>query len=214
MLHASDARIRALTHSAIPTVFIDRVAQGSHTSYIKSDNIDGARQATMHLLSLGHRRIALLTGQTTDLSGLERLLGCQQALAQAGIAPDSGLVRQSGWNIDEAYEAARVLLAERCDFTAIVAGSDFMAMGILRALTEEGLHVPDDVSLVGFDDIEFCQYIAPPLTSVRQDRVAMGRGAVQRLIAMIEGTEEASPLILPTQLIVRKSTGPVPKDLH
>src|SRR2546425_2159187 len=96
MLHASDARIRALTHSAIPTVLIDRVAQGSHASYIKSDNIDGARQATMHLLSLGHRRIALLTGQTTDLSGLERLLGCQQALGQAGIAPDSGLVRQSG----------------------------------------------------------------------------------------------------------------------
>jgi DNA-binding LacI/PurR family transcriptional regulator len=214
MLHASDARIRALTHSAIPTVFIDRVAQGSHASYIKSDNIDGARQATMHLLSLGHRRIALLTGQTTDLAGLERLLGCQQALGQAGIAPDSGLVRQSGWNMDEAYEAARALLAERRDFTAIVAGSDFMAMGILRALTEEGLRVPDDVSLVGFDDIEFCQYTAPPLTSVRQDRVAMGRGAVQRLIAMIEGTAEASPLILPTQLIVRKSTGSVPKDLH
>ena len=168
----------------------------------------------MHLLSLGHRRIALLTGQTTDLSGLERLLGCQQALAQAGIAPDSGLVRQSGWNMDEAYEAARDLLAERRDFTAIVAGSDFMAMGILRALTEEGLRVPDDVSLVGFDDSEFCQYTAPPLTSVRQDRVAMGRRAVQQLIAMIEGTEEASPLILPTQLIVRKSTGPVPKDLH
>jgi DNA-binding LacI/PurR family transcriptional regulator len=116
--------------------------------------------------------------------------------------------------MDEAYEAARALLAERRDFTAIIAGSDFMAMGILRALTEEGLRVPDDVSLVGFDDSEFCQYTAPPLTTVRQDRVAMGRGAVQRLIAMIEGTEEASPLILPTQLIVRKSTGPVPKDLH
>ena len=210
MLHASDERIRALTHSAIPTVFIDRVAQGSHATYVKSDNIDGARQATMHLLSLGHRRIALLTGKTIDLAGLERLLGCQQALGQAGIAPDSGLVRQSGWNMDEAYEATRALLAERRDFTAIVAGSDFMAMGILRALTEEGLRVPDDVSLVGFDDIEFCQYTAPPLTTVRQDRVAMGRGAVQRLIAMIEGTEEASPLILPTQLIVRRSTGPAP----
>ena len=214
MLHASEARIRALTHSAIPSVFIDRIVQGSHASYIKSDNIDGARQATEHLLALGHRRIAFLIGSTIDLAGLERLLGCQQALAQAGIAPDSGLVCQSGWNIDEAYEAARVLLAERRDFTAIVAGSDFMAMGILRALVEHGLRVPDDVSLVGFDDIEFCQYTAPPLTSVRQDRVAMGRGAVQRLIAMIEGTEEASPLILPTQLIVRKSTGPVPKDLH
>ncbi|HEX6477811.1 MAG TPA: LacI family DNA-binding transcriptional regulator [Ktedonobacteraceae bacterium] len=214
MLHASDSRIRALIRSSIPTVFIDRTPQGSRTTYVKSDNIDGARQATEHLLSLGHRRIAFLTGSTIDLAGLERLLGCQQALAQAGIAPDVGLVRQSGWNVDEAYEAARVLLAERRDFTAIVAGSDFMAIGILRALTEQGLRVPDDVSLVGFDDIEFCQYTVPPLTTVRQDRVAMGRGAVQRLVAMVEGTEEASPLILPTQLVVRKSTGPVPEDLH
>jgi LacI family transcriptional regulator len=214
MLHPSEARIQALIHSAIPSVFIDRIVQGSHASYIKSDNIDGARQATEHLLALGHRRIAFLIGSTIDLAGLERLLGCQQALAQAGIAPDSGLVCQSGWNIDEAYEAARVLLAERRDFTAIVAGSDFMAMGILRALTEEGLRVPDDVSLIGFDDIEFCHYTTPPLTTVRQDRVAMGRGAVQRLVAMIEGTEETSPLILPTQLVVRKSTGPAPLKVH
>jgi len=214
MLHATDSRIQALIHAGIPTVIIDRMGQGSHATYVKSDNMDGARRATEHLLSLGHRRIAFLTGQTVDLAGMERLLGCQRALAYAGVAPDPGLVRQSGWNIDEAYEAARVLLAERRDFTAIVAGSDLMAMGILRALTEHGLRVPDDVSLVGFDDVEFCQYTIPPLTTVRQDRVAMVRAAVQRLIAMIEGTGEASPLIIPTQLIVRKSTGPVPKDIH
>jgi DNA-binding LacI/PurR family transcriptional regulator len=155
-----------------------------------------------------------MTGPTTTLAGLERLLGCQQALGQAGIAPDSGLIRQSGWNIDEAYEAACTLLAGRRDFTAIVAGSDFMAIGILRALTEQGLRVPDDVSLIGFDDIDLCQYTAPPLTTIRQDRVAIGHGAVQRLVAMIEGTAEATPLIIPTQLIVRKSTGPAPKELH
>jgi LacI family transcriptional regulator len=213
MLQATDARVQALIHSSIPTVFIDRMGQGSHATYIKSDNIDGARQATEHLLSLGHRRIAFLTGSTIDLAGLECLLGCQQTLAKAGMAPDVGLVRHSGWNIDEAYEATKFLLAERRDFTAIVAGSDFMAIGILRALTEQGLRVPDDVSLVGFNDIEFGRYTTPPLTTVRQDHVAMGRGAVQRLVAMIEGAEEASPLILPTQLVVRKSTGPASKDL-
>jgi len=105
------------------------------------------------------------------------------------------------------------LLAERHDFTAIVAGSDFMAIGILRALTEQGLRVPEDVSLIGFDDIDFCQYTVPPLTTVRQDRVAMGRGAVERLVALIEGAEEVSPLVLPTQLIIRKSTAPVGKEL-
>jgi len=208
VFHGSTSRTQSLIHSSIPTVFIDKTGQGSHATYVKSDNIDSARQATEHLLSLGHRRIALLTGLTTDQSGLERLLGCQQALAQAGIVPDPDLVRQSGWNLDEACEAAGLLLAERRDFTAIVAGSDIMAIGILRALTEQGLRVPDDVSLIGFDDIDLCQYTSPLLTTMRQDRVAMGRGAVQRLIALIEGTGETSPLILPTWLVVRQSTGP------
>jgi LacI family transcriptional regulator len=213
-LDTDDARSQALINSSLPVVFIDRLGQGSHATYVKSDNIDGTRQAVEHLLSLGHRRIAFMTGPTVNLVGLERLLGCQQALAQAGIVLDSGLVRQSGWNIDEAYEAACLLLAERRDFTAIVAGSDFMAIGIMRALAEHGLRVPEDISLTGFDDIDLCQYTAPPLTTIRQDRVAMGRGAVRRLVAMIEGTEEATPLIIPTQLVVRKSTGPAPKELH
>ena len=212
VFHAAEAQIQSLIHSSIPAVFVDRLGQGDHATYVKSDNVDGARQAAEHLLALGHRRIALLTGFTTALVGLERLLGYQQALGQAGIAPDAGLVRQSGWNINEAYEAARALLAERSDFTAIVAGSDFMAIGILRALTEHGLRVPEDVSLVGFDDHEFSQYTVPPLTTVRQDRVAMGQGALQRLVALIEEMGETSPLILPTRLVVRKSTGPVLRD--
>jgi DNA-binding LacI/PurR family transcriptional regulator len=213
MLHATEARIQTLMHSSIPTVFIDRMCEGRHATYVKSDNIDGARQATEHLLALGHKRIAFLTGSTADLAGLERLLGSELALAQAGITPDPGLVRQSGWNVDEAYKEAKTLLGARQDFTAIVAGSDFMAIGILRALSEQGLRVPDDVSLVGFDDIEFCQYTMPPLTTVQQDRVAMGRGAVQRLIALMEGAEEASPLVVPTRLIVRQSTGPESREL-
>ena len=95
ILHASASRIQALIHSSIPTVFIDKMGQGSHATYVKSDNIDGARQATKHLLALGHRRIAFLTGSTTDLAGLECLLGGQQTLAQAGIAPDGGLGRNA-----------------------------------------------------------------------------------------------------------------------
>lgn len=210
MLHATDTLIQTLIHSAIPTVFIDRAGQGSRATYVKSDNMEGARQATEHLLSLGHRRIALLPGQIINLAGMERLLGCQQALAHAGVTPDPGLVRQSGWNIDDAYEAAKLLLAERDDFTAIAAGSDVMANGILRALNEHGVRVPEDVSLIGFDDVELSQFTNPALTTMHQDSGAMGRGAVQRLIDLIEGTEEVSPLILPTQLVVRQSTGPAP----
>ena len=209
MLHATDAYLQALIASPIPTVFVDKMGQGSHATYVKSDNIDGACQATQHLIALGHKHIAIFTAPAHDLAALERLLGYQQALALAGIMLDAGLVRQSGWNVDEAYETTKLLLYERRDFTAIVASSDFMAIGILRALTEQGLRVPEDVSLIGFDDIEFCEYTTPPLTTMRQDRVAMGQGAVQRLVALIESTQDVTPLIVPTQLIVRKSTGPV-----
>lgn len=213
VFYATDAPIQALIHSAIPTVFIDRISQGSHATYVKSDNMDGAMQATEHLLSLGHQRIVFMTGSTSDFAGLDRLLGGQQALVRAGVTPDSTLIRQTGWDIDEAYQAANTLLTERRDFTAIVAGSDLMAMGILRALAEHGLRVPDDISLVGFDDVELSQYTIPPLTTVRQDHAAMGRGAVQRAIAILEGDREVAPLILPTKLVVRKSTARAAKDL-
>jgi DNA-binding LacI/PurR family transcriptional regulator len=152
----------------------------------------------------------VLTGKTTDLAGTERLQGFQQALTQAGIKPDPGLVRHSGWNLSEAYEAAKTLLAERRDFTAIVAASDMIAMGILRALNEQEMRVPEDISLIGFDDVEFSQYTYPPLTTMRQDFEAMGQGAVQRLMCLIEEMEDTAPFNVPTKLVVRQSTAPAP----
>jgi len=208
-LDQSDPRIQALLQANIPTVFIDALGQGSRAIYVKSDHSDGARQATEHLLALGHTRIVFMTGPTGDLPAMERLLGGQQALAKAGIVPATGLICHSGWNTEEAYRAAIDLLARCRDFSAIVTGSDMMAMGVLRALYEAGLRVPQDVSVTGFDDITLCEYTIPPLTTVRQDRVAMVRGALQRLIAMIEEEGIADPIIVPTQLVVRDSTGPV-----
>jgi DNA-binding LacI/PurR family transcriptional regulator len=210
-LGPGDSRTQALIQADIPTVFIDNMGQGKHATYVKSDNVDGARQITEHLLSLGHRRIAFVIGQTIDLPGMERLFGAQQALARAGLTMDPALVRASGWDTDDAYEATRTLLSERRDFTALVAGSDLMAIGILRALYEHGLRVPDDISVTGFDDVDLCRYTYPPLTTVRQDRIAMGQGAVQLLLSMIddESAIEPSPLVVPTRLVVRHSTGPV-----
>jgi DNA-binding LacI/PurR family transcriptional regulator len=205
-----DLRIQALLRAEIPAVFIGSMIQGSHATYVKSDHIDSARQVTEYLLSLGHRRIAFLAGSTTSLSGMERLVGYHQALAQAGITLDADLVRQSGWEMEESYKAVNLLLNEPHDFTAIVAASDVMAIGALRALNEHGLRVPDDISLASFDGIDFSEYITPPLTTMWQDREAMGRGAVRLLMTMIEGTgqEPPPPLVVPTRLVVRKSTRP------
>ncbi len=210
-LDVADPRVQVLLDAALPVVFVDAMIQGAHATYIKSDNIDGARQAMDHLLHLGHRSIAILCGPPQSLTGGERLLGYQQAFARWGIQHDPNLVRPTAhFEIEEAYEATRALLATRRDVTAIVAVSDMMGIGVLRAAYEHGLRVPDDLSVVGFDDIDLAAYTTPPLTSVRQDRAALGQGAVDRLIAMIDGVSEALPLIVPTQLIVRKSTAPPP----
>ena len=203
-----DPRIPALLRAEIPTVFIDSTIQGSAASYVKSDHIDSARQLTEHLLALGHRRIAFLAGSITSLCGTERLLGCKQALAQAGIALDADLLRHSGWSMEDGYKTANQLLEERHDFTAMVAASDVMAVGALRAFNKHGLRVPGDVSLASFDGIDFSEYTIPPLTTMWQDREAIGRSAVRLLMAIMEetGQKPPSPLVVPTQLVVRQST--------
>ena len=206
-LSPNDPRIEELIASDLPTVFVDSIAQGKRATYVTSDNSDGSRQVTEHLLALGHRRIAVIAGSIVGAIGMERLLGCQRTLAQAGLALDPNLVVQAGWNTEEAYQATRDLLSRRRDFTAILAGSDLMAIGILRALHEQGIRVPEEVSVVGFDDVNLSRYTEPPLTTVRQDREEMSRSAVQLLINMIEENGVASPVIVPTKLIVRASTG-------
>ncbi|HZR44859.1 MAG TPA: LacI family DNA-binding transcriptional regulator [Ktedonobacteraceae bacterium] len=207
-----DPRLHALLRAEIPTVFVGNKIEGNSATYVATDHVDSARQITEHLLSLGHRRIAFLAGSAASLSGRERLMGCRQALAQAGIALDDDLILQPGWEMDESYKATSELLDERRDFTAIVAASDVMAIGALRALNEHGLRVPEDISLASFDGIDFSEYTIPPLTTMWQDRESIGRGAVQRLITMIEetGQESPRPLIVPTRLVIRKSTGPAP----
>ncbi|GAC1368643.1 MAG: LacI family DNA-binding transcriptional regulator [Ktedonobacteraceae bacterium] len=207
-LLSTDPRIQGLCRSSIPTVFFDSIYQGNRTTYVKSDYVGGARQATTHLLQLGHRRIAFFSGDLVSLTGTERLLGYQQTMAQAGLVIDSNLVRRSGWESRDAYREAMALLNERRDFTAIIAASDMMAFGILRALRKHNLRVPEDISLVGFDGIDQCEDTDPPLTTVQQDKQALSRESIVRLLQLIKGEETPAPLILPTKLIVRASTAP------
>ncbi|HLZ56922.1 MAG TPA: LacI family DNA-binding transcriptional regulator [Ktedonosporobacter sp.] len=209
-LSSNDPRIQGLCRSSMPAVFIDSIFQGKYATYVKSDYRDAAREATDYLLALGHKRIASFPGDPMAVTGTERLMGYQQAMASAGLIMDPHLVRQSGWESKDAYQAALALLSERQDFTAIVAGSDMMAFGILRALRQYGLRVPEDVSVIGFDGIDPSEDADPPLTTIQQNKQALGQGAVARLLHMIKGAEAPAPLIVPAQLIVRASTGPVP----
>lgn len=207
-LHSNDPRIQSLCRSSIPTIFIDSLFQGEHSTYVKSDYMGGAIQATEHLLRLGHRRIAFFSGSLVSPTGTERLLGHQQAMARAGLVSDPQLLRSSGWETQEAYQEAMKMLSERRDFTAIFAASDMMAIGVLRALHEHGLRVPQDVSVIGFDGIKQSAYTNPPLTTIQQDMQAISTASVSRLLQLINGEEAPSSLIVPTKLVVRASTAP------
>jgi LacI family transcriptional regulator len=205
-----DVRIQALLEARLPTVFIDAVAAGPCATWVTSENHEGAQAVTRHLIELGHRRIARIAGTETDPSGGERLRGIRAALAAAGLPEDPGLYRHSDWSTEGAYRAAADLLDTRPDLTAIVAESDMMAIGVLRALHEHGLRVPEDVSVTGFDDIDLAAYTLPSLTTVRQDTEAMGGAAVKALLEFVDGGpgRAPEPLRLPTELVVRHSTAP------
>lgn len=202
----ADERIGALAEAGIPTVYVDARVQGPCMTYVETDKIDGAQQATSHLLDLGHRRIAFIGGPSDSINSGQRELGYQQAFVQRGLPCDMSLVCHAGYETEDGYASAMGLLSRRCDFTAIVAVSDMVAIGVLRALYDRGLRVPDDMSVTGFDDNILAGYTIPPLTTVRQDTLILGKGIVARLRSIIEGERGPLPLIVPTRLVVRQST--------
>jgi LacI family transcriptional regulator len=169
----------------------------------------GARAATEHLLELGHRRIGILTGRAGWVATEERLNGYQAALAAAGVLASPELVQCGNFEIADGRGAARRLLALDDRPTAIFACNDNMAIGALRAAAERGLRVPEDLSIVGFDDSELSRVVTPALTTVRQPLEEMGRMAVSLLSRLIDRqTVETLRVELATRLVVRQSTAP------
>jgi LacI family transcriptional regulator len=169
----------------------------------------GADIAVKHLLSLGHRRIAAISGPRGWIATEERLRGYQAALAAAGILPEQELVIEANFEIEPGLRAARRLLDLHEPPTAIFAFNDNIAIGVLQAARERGIRVPDDLSVVGFDDVEAAEIVTPPLTTIRQPLAEMGRMAVSLLERLIEGQRiEALHVELRTQLIVRGTTAP------
>ena len=169
----------------------------------------GARSATEHLLGLGHRRIAIIEGREGWVATKERANGYQAALAGAGVLPSPELVDRGNFEIADGYDAARRLLALDDPPTAIFASNDNMAIGALRAAAELGFSVPEQLSVVGFDDSELSRVVTPALTTVRQPLEEMGRMAVSLLSRLIDGQRvETLRIELATRLVVRSSTAP------
>lgn len=197
----------------IPTVMVATDTEPAPDfDVVAIDQEQGARVAVEHLLGLGHRTVAHLAGPIDWLDASARLRGWRAGLRQAGIAvPD---VLAGDWSAASGYRVGQELLATGNPPTAVFAANDLMAIGLVRALVEGGVRVPDQVSVVGFDDIDAAGFTLPPLTTVRQDLVSLGRRGVEQLLGRIDGVIDAEGAAeqvwqAPT-LVVRGSTGSPP----
>ncbi len=190
-----------------PIVAVDPHAGPSDLPTVESDNLHGARLATGHLLDLGHRRIAMLTGRTDLRSAQLRERGYRQAMGEAGVPVDERMVRVGGYDASVSAEAVQRLLTGPDRPTALFAANDVSAIAAVAVATELGLRIPDDLSVVGFDNIPDSALSIPPLTTVNQPIHEMGRRAVTMLISLINGEPVESPRVtLATSLVVRQST--------
>jgi len=206
----SNADIAAFAEKGTPIVLVGRDVPelADHTVYL--DNVAGGRMVTEHLLEHGHQRIAHIAGASTIDDSCARLEGYQYALAAAGVPFDDSLVIAGDFQEAGGYKATKQLLA-RADFSAVFASNDQMAAGALNALREAGLSVPHDVSVVGYDDVLLARYVYPPLTTIRQPIIEMGRAAAQLALQLLNGTstEEVKQRFEPT-LIKRQSVAHCP----
>jgi LacI family transcriptional regulator len=200
-----DADVVAIANR-VPTLAVARVVSGLEHRSARVQNREGAYKATRHLLELGHERIAHITGRPQHADALARREGYEQALADAGIARDPALVREGDFEEESGLRAAEALVQSRKRFTAIFAGNDQMAFGAGLALLRRGLRIPDDVSIVGFDDQPSAAYTWPPLTTVRQPAVEMGIAAAASLVNELSGRFFALPSF-EAHLVLRESTG-------
>ncbi|MBS3966259.1 MAG: LacI family DNA-binding transcriptional regulator [Truepera sp.] len=175
----SDYDILRWAAHTTPLVVVGRYVPELADRCIYLDNVLGGYLATKHLLDHGHRRIAHITGWLAIKDARDRLEGYRQALAEAGIPYDEGLVVEGTFVEEGGQRGMKRLLSRQLDFTAVIAGNDQTAAGALHTLREHGLQVPHDVSLIGYDDVILARYLYPALTTIRQPLVEMGRAAAQ-----------------------------------
>lgn len=176
---------------------------------VSAAHASGADQAMKHLLGLGHRRIAAITGPRGWVATEDRRRGYHAALAEAGIPADRTLEVEADFEIDDGHKAAEKLLDLAEPPTAIFAFNDNIAIGVIQAARARGVHVPEDLSVVGFDDVEHATIVSPALTTVRQPLAEMGRTAVSLLTRLLERQRfETLHVELATRLVVRESTAP------
>lgn len=207
------AQRRQLDTRSIPFVVLDTDGETqADAPSVGSNNWHGGLSATRHLLSLGHRRIAVISGPQDVLCSRARVDGYRAAHSEAGVQPMDDSTRWGNFTVDSGYRHGRELLTRPERPTAIFAGSDMQALGVLRAAREQGIEVPRDLSVVGYDDLPLAAWVGPSLTTVNQPLLEMAETAARMVLDMARGIDTKPRSIeLATELVIRESTGPAPR---
>jgi DNA-binding LacI/PurR family transcriptional regulator len=202
-MHGADPLPGTLVRLGIPVVCSGRPIGEASVPYVDVDHFGGVCSAVRHLVATGRRRIATIAGPQDMVAGIDRLAGYRATLDESGLAQHVAIgdfTRESG------IAAMRSLLADDPALDAVFVASDMMAHGALLALKDAGRRVPSDVAVVGFDDFDISRYSEPPLTTVRQPIVEMGRTMARQLLGLINGeAHQADAVVLPTELVLRES---------
>lgn len=208
-VQSSRKAVEEVLESGFPIVLMGRYFSDLEAPYVVTDDVRGAIIAVEHLIDLGHREIAHVAGPLHISSAMDRLCGYLQALEKHGIAVREDYILKGAVTLEDGYRAGKELLRLRPLPSAVFAYSDFVAIGIMQAILEEGLRIPTDVSLVGYDDILFSAYTKVPLTTVRIPKRTLGSEAVKMLLKKLAGKATAASQTkrLGVELVVRDSTG-------
>jgi LacI family transcriptional regulator len=207
--------LRQFQKRRLPIVEItDNTNLDNHLDRVSSNYYAATKEVMAHLLSLGHRQIGFVYGVQGPFLGEDRLVPYQESLLAAGLPVKDELIIHCGATIQDGYHAAEALLKSSLRPTALIAINDLLAIGVMRAALDLGLKIPQDLSVVGYDDIPFAKYLMPRLTTVSKNAVGLGREAVKLLLARIQEPDRPQQTVnVSPQVLIRESTGPVPQKL-
>ncbi|HEY66700.1 MAG TPA: LacI family transcriptional regulator [Thermoflexia bacterium] len=197
-----------LEELGVPIVLINNQHEGDYVYSVRTDNLTGGRLAGEYLLSLGHRHVAYIAGPPGAHSSKERLEGCRVALREHGLDIPDDWVAPGDGRTGGGQAGVDFLLRRSPQPTAIFCYNDMTAIGALQAIKRAGLRVPDDFSLVGYDDIAFAAFVDPPLTTIAQDKYTLGQRAMDLALELLNGQEEAGDIVLTPYLVERASCAP------
>ncbi|MBB5323935.1 LacI family transcriptional regulator [Anoxybacillus tepidamans] len=205
-IRVDDPYLQEVVESNIPCVLIDIPIESETVGYVTTDNVLGAKKAVQHLISLGHRHIAMINGYEFAFVSEQRLKGFQEALFEAGLPFHEHLVANGAFKEERAEQEAVRLLTQHPEITAFFCASDLMALGVMKAAKTLGKRIPEEIAIIGYDDIILASYTTPPLSTIAQNKFAMGYEAAKLLIEMLEGKAQSHIKILETELKIREST--------